>query len=88
MIINHPPSVNKEPVPPLIKVREVAKLLSVSRATVHALIESGDLHASKVGPSLRMKRVHVRVTRQSLYRFYQKRFGHSLTQALQNPFQS
>jgi excisionase family DNA binding protein len=78
----------KEPVPPLIKVREVAKILSISRATVHALIESGDLAASPVGPdSKRKKRVHVRVTRKSLCGFYKERFGQPLDRALENPFQ-
>ncbi len=76
----------KELVPPLIKVRDVAKLLSVSRATVHHLIESGDLKASGISPS-ENKRLHVRVTRESLLGFYKKRFGHSLTRALANPFE-
>jgi hypothetical protein len=78
----------KEPVPPLLKIRDVASLLSVSRATVHALIDGGDLQASQVGPSDKKKRLHVRVTRKSLCGFYQKRFGHSLDRALENPFQS
>ena len=79
---------SKEPVPPLIKIRDVAKLLSVSRATVHALIDSGDLEASQVGPSQRKQRLHVRVTRKSLCGFYRKRFGHPLDRALENPFGS
>jgi excisionase family DNA binding protein len=81
----------KEPVPPLIKVREVAKLLSVSRHTVHALIECGDLKAERVNPTkIRKKgfkpRPHVRVTRDSLLKFYQGRFGHPLDRVLANPF--
>ncbi len=72
--------------PVLVKVREVAKLLSVSRHTVHALINDGELTASDVNPSARRSRKHVRVTRESLARFYQKRFGHQLRQALANPF--
>ncbi len=80
--------VHKDPVPPLIKIREVAQLLSISRATVHALIDSGDLAASQVGPSEKKKRLHVRVTRKSLLGFYKKRFGHPLALALENPFQS
>ena len=79
---------SKEPVPPLLKIRDVAKLLSVSRATVHALIDGGDLEASQVGPSLRKQRLHVRVTRKSLCDFYRKRFGHPLNRALESPFQS
>jgi excisionase family DNA binding protein len=78
----------KEPVPLLIKVREVAKLLSISRATVHALIEDGELAASQVGPKKKKKRIHVRITRDSLCKFYEKRFGHPLNRALANPFQS
>jgi len=78
----------KEPVPPLVKIREVAKLLSVSRATVHALIQSGDLKASEINPSKKKKRLHLRVTRVSLLSFYKQRFGHPLTHALENPFES
>ena len=72
--------------PVLVKVREVAKLLSVSRHTVHNLIQSGDLTASDVNPSKQRARRHVRVTRASLSRFYQKRFGQPLRQVLANPF--
>ena len=80
-------SVKKEPIPPLVKIREVAKLLSVSRNTVCALIESGDLVASKVNGTASTKRLHRRVTRTSLLGFYKKRFGHPLNQALKNPFE-
>ena len=72
--------------PVLVKVREVAKLLSVSRHTVHQLIHDGDLSAADVNPATRRARKHVRITRASLFRFYQKRFGHPLRQALANPF--
>ncbi len=51
-------TLKKEPVPPLVKIREVAKLLSVSRATVHALIQSGDLKASEIIP-LKRKSVSI-----------------------------
>jgi excisionase family DNA binding protein len=78
----------KEPVPFLIKIRDVAQLLSISRATVHALIQSGELAASRVGPEDKKQRVHVRITRKSLLRFYEKRFGHPLNVALENPFQN
>jgi excisionase family DNA binding protein len=70
----------------LVKVRDVAELLSVSRHTVHHLIDSGDLEASEINSSVK-KRRHVRVTRASLLDFYKKRFGHSLTRALANPFE-
>jgi len=76
----------KEPVPPLVKVRDVAALLSVSRQTVHHLIDSGDLAASEINPTAK-ERKHLRVTRNSLLTFYKKRFGHSLTRALANPFE-
>ncbi len=69
-------------------MREVAKLLSVSRQTVHNLIQSGDLRASLVNPSRQSRRRHVRVTRDSLMTFYKKRFGHPLRRALVNPFDS
>jgi excisionase family DNA binding protein len=71
--------------PVLVRVREVAKLLSVSRHTVHHLIASGDLSAAALNPSTK-RRKHVRVTRASLLQFYQKRFGHPLRRALGNPF--
>jgi len=76
----------KEPVPPLVKVRDVASLLSISRHTVHHLIDSGDLEASEINSSKKQRR-HLRVTRASLLGFYRKRFGHSLTRALANPFE-
>ena len=81
-------TLKKEPVPPLVKVREVAKLLSVSRATVHALLQSGDLKGSRINPSKQKKRVHQRITRSSLLSFYKKRFGRSLAHELENPFES
>jgi excisionase family DNA binding protein len=77
----------KEPIPPLVKIREVAQLLSVSRGTVNALIESGDLEASEVNASKFKKRRHRRITRESLLEFYKKRSGHSLKRALANPFE-
>ncbi len=76
-----------EPVPPLVKVRDVAALLSVSRHTVHHLIDSGDLAASKINSTAK-ERKHLRITRKSLLTFYKKRFGHSLTNVLANPFES
>lgn len=80
-------TVAKPSLPPLLKVRDVAKLLSLSRATIHVLIESGDLQASPLQSTKRKaKRIHKRITRASLLRFYQKRFGHPLNLALQNPF--
>jgi hypothetical protein len=79
-------TLKKDLVPPLVKVCDIAKLLSVSRQTVHHLIDSGDLNASKINPTAKERR-HVRVTRKSLLEFYQKRFGHSLTRALANPFE-
>ncbi len=77
---------HKTPIPPLVRVRDVATLLSVSRHTVHHLIDCGDLTASEVNPSATRARRHVRVTRKSLLKFYKTRFGHSLTGALANPF--
>jgi excisionase family DNA binding protein len=69
--------------PPLLKVRDVAKLLTVSRQTIRALIESGDLEAHALNPNpKKMKRSHVRITSKSLSRFYQKRVGHDLDPAL------
>ena len=55
-----------------------------NRATARA--DSGDLEASEINSSVK-KRRHVRVTRASLLDFYKKRFGHSLTRALANPFE-
>jgi Helix-turn-helix domain len=76
----------------LVKVRDVASLLSVSRQTVHHLIDSGDLAGARINPSAKQQqnkeRKHVRITRKSLLTFYKKRFGHSLTVALTNPFEA
>ena len=77
----------KPPVPILVKVNQVAKLLSVSRMTVHHLIQSGDLTASEITPGRKKERTHVRITRKSLLGFYKKRFGHTLQAALTNPFE-
>jgi hypothetical protein len=80
---------SKSALPPLLKISEVAKILSLSRVSVQALIESGDLDASEISPTRRKKqRVHVRITLESLAKFYRKRFGHGLEHALQNPFQN
>jgi hypothetical protein len=68
-------------------MREVATLLSISRSSVQALIDMGDLDAHSINPTRkRVKRVHVRVTRDSLLGFYQKRFGSPLPHVLRNPF--
>lgn len=75
----------KEPVPALLKINEVAKLLSVSRHSVHMLIDSGDLIASDVNPTGKARK-HRRITRESLLIFYKKRFGHELNRALADPF--
>ena len=85
-MITNSTTIKEDLVPPLLKVREVANLLSISRATVHNLIESGDLKASNIN-STKKERRHRRVTRQSLLTFYKRRFGHSLTRALANPFE-
>ena len=87
MITNNPNS-PKDPIPPLIKIRDAAKFLSISRATVHALIESGDLAASEVSPSPVKKRRHVRITRDSFRGFYKKRFGQDLDLIVTNPFKA
>jgi len=76
----------KELVPPLVKVRVVATLLSVSRSTVRNLIDCGELEGSRINPCEK-RRNHLRVTRASLLNFYKKRFGHSLTRALAHPFE-
>jgi hypothetical protein len=87
-MITNSTTLKKEPLPPLVKIREVATLLSISRQSVRHLIESGDLNASAINStSKRRQRHHVRVTRASLLGFYKKRFGHSLTLALANPFE-
>lgn len=86
MIINNT-KIKKEPVPPLVKVCEIARLLSISRVTVHHLIDSGDLAAYEIRPTRKKReRFHRRVTLESLLVFYEKRFGHPLPQALANPF--
>ncbi len=78
----------KEPIPPLVKIRDVAQLLSVSRGTVLALIDSGDLKASEINASKYKLRRHRRVTRKSLLEFYRNRVGHPLNRELSNPFEA
>jgi len=85
-MITNSATLRNEPVPPLVRVRDVAALLSVSRQTVHHLIESGDLSASGINATPK-ERKHLRITRKSLLTFYKKRFGHSLTRVLTNPFE-
>ena len=85
-MITNSASFNNETIPPLVKVTDVAKLLSISRSTVRNLIDSGDLKGSRINP-LEKRRNHLRITRESLLGFYKKRFGHSLTRALANPFE-
>ena len=63
---------------PLLRINEVAKILTVSRQSVKTLIDNGDLKAGKLNPSSKKKRVHVRVTRESLAKFYRKRFDREL----------
>ena len=81
-------SIKKKSLPPLVKVNEVARLLSLCNASVHKLIQSGDLTAAALTSSKRKERKHVRVTRASLLTFYRKRFGHSLLDALAHSYQS
>jgi excisionase family DNA binding protein len=78
----------KVELPPLLKTREVAKLLSLSRGTVRSLIDSGDLAAHAINPTRkrRTKRVHVRITSESLLGFYKKRFGEELQHTSRNLF--
>ena len=78
----------KEPLPVLLKVTEAAKILALCRASVHSLIQSGELQAAKVSSNKTMKRQHVRITRDSLCALYKKRFGHPLDRALENPFKN
>lgn len=78
----------KDPVPPLIRLRDVARLLSISRGTLSTLIENGELTAFEINPFDEKERRHLRVTRKSLLEFYKKRFGHPLDRDLLNPFDS
>ncbi len=87
MITSSPLIVKKNPVPLLVKVNSVAKLLSVSRTTVHSLIDGGDLIAKEINPSRSKRRRHLRITGDSLMKFYKRRFGYSLDAAL-NPLTS
>jgi len=68
---------------PLLRIREVAKILAVSRQSVRALIESGDLEARALHPTgKKMEREHKRITGESLQQFYKKRFRQKLNPAL------
>ena len=89
MITISSPPPPKPTLPPLLKIREVTRLLSLSPGSVKALIESGDLYAKPLNPSRRRrKRLHVRITTGSVLDFYQKRFGQPLPTALQTAFAS
>lgn len=44
------------PVEPLLSVREVAKLLGVSTATVYKLVEEGEIPHRRVRNSIRVRR--------------------------------
>jgi excisionase family DNA binding protein len=68
------------------QAKEALRLLSVSPSTVHNLIQSGELIASRMNAPSR-RRTHVRITRASLQRYYAKRFGHPLKRAMENPFE-
>ena len=70
-------------VPALVKVCQVAELFSVCKPTVYKLIESGHLVGADISTDTAERR-HLRVTRDSLLKFYKKRFGHSLERALAN----
>lgn len=62
---------------PLVKIKEAAKLLAVSRTTVHNLIDTGDLKVVQLSPSRprgkKFERLHLRITRSSLDAFVVKR---------------
>ncbi len=74
-------NITKKPsLPPLVKINQVSKLLSISKGTVHNLIDSGDLKAGNLSSA--KKRKHLLVTSASLEALYKKRFGHSLLRAL------
>ena len=79
-------SPKKVTVPHLLKISDVCKLLSLSPQSVRNLIYSGDLAASIINPATTARK-HVRITRDSLLDFYEKRFGHSLLDALAHSFQ-
>jgi hypothetical protein len=78
-----PPVFPGNKVPALVKVCQVAELFAVCKPTVYKLIESGQLEGADISAEAAQWR-HLRVTRDSLLRFYKKRFGHSLERALAN----
>lgn len=61
------------------RLEEAAQLLAVSKTTVRNLIECGQLEAGHVGRARDGRRLHLRVTAQSLAKFQQERFGPSAT---------
>jgi hypothetical protein len=79
------PTKPKGPVPPVLRVSDVAKILSICRQTVHSLIQCGELKAHEINAYSRKKRRHVRVTAKSLNDFYKARFGQSLDSVLMKP---
>lgn len=57
------------------RLEEAAHLLAVSKTTVRNLIECGQLEAGHVGRARDGRRLHLRITAQSLAKFQQERFG-------------
>jgi len=70
----------------LVKIRDVAKILSVSPTTVRNLLECGELEGAPINapkkPPIqakrKKKRKHLRIVRDSFLLFYKKRSGHDL----------
>lgn len=57
------------------RLDEAAQLLAVSKTTVRNLIECGQLEAGHVGRARDGRRLHLRITAESLAKFQRERFG-------------
>jgi excisionase family DNA binding protein len=54
-----PPPVDLSAYPPLLKVSEVVEVTRLSKSTVYALIDGGQIVSLKMGESLRVSRASV-----------------------------
>lgn len=58
-IVELAPRRETQPEPLLLRTSEVARLLSLSRTTIHELVNSGQLPAVRVGRAIRISRAAV-----------------------------
>ena len=78
----------KQPIPPLIKMKDACVLLSLSRITIRTMMDEGTLQGVDINHFKKKKRLHLRITRESLMKVYQDKYGQPLSLTLAFPPQS